>query len=172
MAEDIKTGEDENLNPDGEDQKTSYSLEEVEEMKKSFFDKDEWVQTLLKKSKLSEEALNQVWKVADNKEHLIDLYEDNPDVAKIILDKYYEWQSIEEFKTSIKYKVDATDPKVIARMVEKQAKQLAETKLISEKKAEFITKLKMTDEEAKDFNESFDERTQYLFCPINWATTT
>jgi len=162
MAEDEKIidWEGESSNSDGEDQKTSYTLEEVEEMKKSFFDKDEWVQSLLRKSKLSDKALDEVWKVADNKEHLIELYEDNPEVAKIILEKYYSWQSIEDYKTSIDYKVDVNDPKVIERMVEKQAKQMANTKLISDKKAEFITKLKMTDEEVKDFDEAFNERTQ------------
>jgi len=45
-------------------------------------------------------------------------------------------------------------------MVQNEAKKMAEAKLISEKKTEFINKLKMTDEEVKDFEESFNERTE------------
>jgi len=162
MAEDEKKidWDGENLDSNGEDQKTSYSLEEVEEMKKKWFDTDPGTQKLLQSKKTYETVLDEVWKVADDKKHLIDLYEDSPDVAKIILDRYYEWQSIEDFKTSINYKVDVADPKVIARMVQKEAKIMADTKLISEQKAEFITKLKMTDEEVKDFDEAFNERIQ------------
>jgi len=153
--------EDENGSKKWTEEKTTYTFEEVEQIKQDMeVNYEKWIQKKFWEEKDFEKILDEVWKVADNKTHLIDLFEEDENVAKIILDKYYEWQSIEDFKTSINYKVDVTDPKVIARMVQKEAKIMADTKLISEQKAEFITKLKMTDEEVKDFDEAFNERIQ------------
>ncbi len=143
------------------DEKTTYTSEEVEQMKQDMeANYERWIQKKFWEERNLDKILDEVWKVADDKTRLIDLFEEDETVAKIILDKYYEWKSIEDYKTSIDYKVDITDPKVVERMVEKQANQMAETKLISEKKKEFITKLKMTDEEVTDFEEAFIERTQ------------
>ena len=163
MAEDEKNGEDENLNSEGQDKdvKTSYTADEVAEIKKQMqSDGDKWVQKLISEKKNYDRVLDEVWKVSADEAYLVELHNENPAVAKIILDKYYEWKDIESFKESIAYKEDISDPKVIKRMVESEAKKLAETNLISDKKQEFITKLKMTDEEVKDFEEAFSERTQ------------
>ena len=165
MAEDEKKieWEDENLNSEGQDKdtKTSYTAEEVSDLRKQMqADSEKWVQKIISEKKTYQQVLKEVWKVADDKSYLVELHHENPEVAKIILETYYEWQDIEAFKTSIEYQEDSTDPVVIARMVKSEAKKLANQELINDKKQEFITKLKMSDEEKKEFDEAFSERLQ------------
>jgi len=57
--------------------------------------------------------------VSENPEKLVDLYEEKPEVAQIILDKYYNSQSIEDFKEGIEYKADYTDPVQIQKQIDK-----------------------------------------------------
>ena len=171
MTEDKKkTWEDEGLNSEGQDKdkKTSYTVEEVEKMKADMISAwNKWFSKIESEKKVLEKTIDEIAKIVEDKERLIELNDDDPAVAKIILDKYYDWQTIEEYKTSIDYKVDVSDPKVIERMVQKQAKEIAETKLISEKKADFIKRLKMTDEEVEEFEEAFKERTELKTFSVN-----
>lgn len=164
MTEDkVANGEDENLNSEGqdEDQKTSYTAEEVEAIRKQMqSDSEKGVQKVISEKKAYEAAMREISKVADDDAYLIELYDTNPAAAKVILDTYYEWKTIDEYKESISYEEDLKDPKVIKKMVESEAKKLAEQNLIKDKKQEFIKKLKMSDEEIKSFEEAFEERTQ------------
>ena len=128
--------------------------------KKMESDSEKWVQKIISEKKVYEKLLNEVWKVADTPSYLVEIHHEDPASAKIILDQYYEWKDIDAYKESIEYKEDVQDPKVIKRMVESEAKKLADQKLIEDKKANFIKKLKMSDEEKKWFEESFSERIQ------------
>lgn len=164
--------EDENLNSD---EKTTYTLEEVEAIKKKMqSDSEKWVQKLINETKqekqqrlIYERVLDEVWKVADDNSYLISLYEEEPEVANIILGKYYDWQSIEQFKDSIWYEEDYNDPKVRERKISLEVKKLADKQLIESKKQEFISKLKMTEEERLLFEEAFDERKQLKSFNVN-----
>ncbi|OQY40870.1 MAG: hypothetical protein B6229_00585 [Spirochaetaceae bacterium 4572_7] len=74
---------------------------------------------------------------------MIDLYEDKPEVAQIILNKYYEGKSIEEFKEEIEYEPDYTDPIQIQKQIDKQVESKLKSKLIGDKKEDFIKRLKL-----------------------------
>jgi len=168
MAEDENNREDEDLNSENDGGQETYTAEEVEAIRKEMNSNSEkWVQKVISEKKNFETALSEVSKVADDEKYLVELHNENPDVAKIILDQYYAWQDIETYKESISYEVDMQDPKVIQRMVESEAKKLAETNLIDSKKQDFIKKLKMTDEEVISFEEAFTERTQLKSFSIN-----
>lgn len=161
MAEDENkvVTEDENLN--WNEEKTTYTIEEVEAMKKELsWNHEKWVQQVISEKKAYQSAMGEISKVAEDKEHLISLYDKNPEVAKIILDTVYEWQDIEAFKEAIWFKEDMTDPKVIEKLVSKQAKKLAEKNLITDKKNAFISKLKMEWDELKNFEAEISERMQ------------
>ena len=147
---------EQNLN---NNEKTSYTLEEVEEIKRKMqSDSEKWVQKLINEKKAYDEVFNHLSDISDNPSNLVKLYEEKPEVAKIILDKYYDWIDIEDFKENIDYKKDYTDPKEIEKIIEKWVNKKMETKLIEEKKEAFIKKLKLTEEQKKDFNEAFNER--------------
>lgn len=147
--------------PSSEETKTTFTFEEVEAMKKKMqSDSEKWVQKLINEKKTYEIVLGEIYKVANNREYLIELYEDNQDVAKIILDKYYKWMSISQFKTEIWYEEDYTNPKVIEKEVTKRAQALEESRLIEKSKKDFVSKLKMTPEETEKFEEAFEERKQ------------
>ena len=98
--------------------------------------------------------------ISEDPTKLVELYEENPKAAQVILDTYYDGQDIDSFKDSISYKEDYTDPKKIEKLVEEKARILAEQKQIQDDKNAFIKKLKMTDEEIKSFEEAFEERKQ------------
>lgn len=138
-----------------------YTAEEVEAIKKKMqSDSEKWVQKLIAKNKAYESVLEVVGKVADDQNYLVDYYDTNPEVAQIILEKYYGGQSIEEFKNSIGYAIDYSDPTVRKRHIELEAQKIVEKKLVEKSKADFIAKLWMSEKEKKDFEEAFEERRQ------------
>jgi len=159
-------GEGENLNSDnaGEDTppaKTTFTLEEVEAMKKELqSNSDKGVQKILAEKKISERAIDEIKTISQDSKRLVELAEsdDKEDkaTAKLILEKY-GYPDIESYKTQIEYTEDYTDPKLIQKKIKEEAKSLAESEKIQTKKEEFIEKLKMTDEERKSFEESFEE---------------
>jgi hypothetical protein len=147
-----------------EEQKT-YTQEEVEALKKKMqSDYEKGVQKLHSKihaeKQTYEGVLEAINKVADDKAYLVECYESNPEVAKIILDKYYGGQDIDEYKTDIGYEIDYNDPKVRQKQIEKEAQKIADKKTIEKSKSDFIAKLKMDSEEQKKFDEAFEERKQ------------
>lgn len=157
--------EDENLNSqeqEGQSQweepKKVFTLEEVEAMKKEMNSNSEkWVQKVISEKKTFETALKESKVIAVSPERLVELYEENPNVAKLILDEFFNGQSIEEYKEDIEYKEDYSDPKVMQSKIKKEAEKIAQNNLIESKKQNFIDKLKMSDEEKASFEEAFEE---------------
>lgn len=161
-----REGENLNSNDQNNDQKTTFTADEVAEIKKQMqSDSEKWVQKVIWEKKAYQQAMQNLSDISDDNSKLLDLYEENPAAAKIILDTYFDGQDIETFKESIWYKVDYTDPKTIEKLVEEKAKALKEsekkemeTQLIEKEKNAFINKLKMWKEESEKFNEAFEER--------------
>jgi len=144
----------------------TFTLEEVETIKKEMQSNSEkGVQKILNEKKAFEKAMSSLWDISDDPTKLIELFSENEEAGKIILDKYYDWLSIEDFKASIDYKVDVNDPKVIEKLIEDKVnareteKSKAKTeKEIDDKKEQFIKDLKMSDDELKNFEEMFEDR--------------
>lgn len=68
-----------------------YTQEEIDAItKKMQSDSEKGVQKLIKEKKTFERAMDELGKVAEDNTYLVELYESNPDVAKLILDKYYD----------------------------------------------------------------------------------
>ena len=146
---------------ENQEAKKVFTLEEVEAMKKEMMGNSEkWVQKVISEKKNFEAALKESGKVAENPERLVELFEENPKVAQIILDEFYNWESIDEYKERIDYKEDYSDPKVMQSKIRKEAEKISQNNLIESKKKDFIEKLKMTDEERESFEEAFDELKQ------------
>lgn len=176
MAEEAKkTGEDANLNSQGGEgkdenpaEKTTYTKDEVEAMrkeaeeklKKQQSDSDRWVQQLLDEKRFAETIIEETKKVSDDKKRLVTLSQTNPKVAKVILDKYYDGMTIDEFMEDEGLEVDLTDPEIAQKRIDSEAQKLYENRIISEKKDEFIAELKMTDEEKALFEEEFKQRAE------------
>lgn len=173
MAEEAKkTGEDTNLNSNGQgdwtqtggtqgdgSQKTTFTLEEVEAMKKKMqSDGDKWVQNLLSKQKTYEAVIDAVAQISNDPKTLVTLSQTNPEVAKIILDKYYNGSSIEQYAEDMGIQIDLNDPEVVKKRIESEAQRIANERIISDKKEEFIKEFWMTDEEKEQFEQAFSER--------------
>jgi len=173
MAEEAKKeGEGENLDSEGEGsqnwtegtqgdegKKTTFTLEEVEAMKKKMqSDSDRGVQKILHDKALSDKALDAVWIINDDPNHLVVLSETDPEVAKIILKKYYNGQTIEQYMEEQGIELDLNNTEIVKKRIALEAQKLADERIISEKKDEFIKELKMTDEEKTLFEEAFEER--------------
>lgn len=152
-------GEGKGLNSDNQEEapKTTFTLEEVEAMKKELqSNSDKGVQKVIAEKKLFADAMDEIKVISQDPKRLIDLADENPKVANIILEKY-GYDDIEAYKTAIEYEEDYNDPKIIQKKIKEEAKALAESEKIQTKKEEFIERLKMTDDEKKSFEESFNE---------------
>lgn len=146
-----------------EGDKVTFTAEELEAEKTKALNEyksaqEAWVQKLVGEKKFAEAVLDAVGKVASDKESLIAISEENPDVANEILKKYYNGQSIEEYKESIWFK--EAPEKLNEKMVEQKAKSIySENKIKDEKKA-FVSKLWLDGDDLAAFESEFEERTQ------------
>jgi len=146
--------EGENLN-----EPKSYTKEELDaKLKEMQSNSDKGVQKILWEKRAYEQVFDHLSDVSDEPSKLIDLYEDKPEVAQIILNKYYEGKSIEEFKEEIEYEPDYTDPIQIQKQIDKQVESKLKSKLIGDKKEDFIKRLKLEWDEKKEFEKAFEER--------------
>lgn len=163
MEDKTPTQEEETLNLEQWEAETpkTYTAEEVEAIKKEMQSNSEkWVQKVFSEKRLYETALEESGNVAVNPERLVELSEENPAVAKIILDKFYDGIEIDDYKAQIGYQEDFTDPKKIEAMIKKQAQELARQEKLESEKQGFIEKLEMTDEEKTAFEEQLSELMQ------------
>lgn len=179
MAEETNKGDGENLNSEGQendqanaeaiakaeaekqDQKTTYTKEEVDAiMKKHQADSERGVQKVFQEKQFQEKIVDAIQEISDDKKHLIVLHESDPKVAKAILDKFYGGQSIEEFMKDQGLEEALNDPEIVNKRIKSEAQKLANEERISDKKNEFIAKLKMSEEEKTQFETAFEERKQ------------
>lgn len=157
MSEEEKKEEEVIVETD--DNEKTFTLEEVEKREKELsWNHEKWVQKLINWQKAYKTAMSELSGISDNPENLVKLFSNNEKAAKIILDTYYEWQSIEDFKKSIEYKVDYNDPKVIEDMVEKKVAKRESGKLIKDSKDKFVKELELSWKELKDFEAEFEDR--------------
>ena len=138
-----------------------FTLEEVEAMKLEMQrNSDKWVQKIISEKKVYEKAFDEMSKIADDSERLVELYEEDPTTADIILKKYFGDESIEDYKERIWYTENYSDPKVMNAKIKKEAEKIALNNLVETQKQNFIDKLKMSDEEKKSFEEAFEDLKQ------------
>lgn len=142
----------------GSTDKKTFTLEEVEAMKKEMnANNEKGVQKILNKNKKFERAFSELSKISDNEKRLVEIHDEDPELAKIILDQYFEWEDIEAYKSRIDYVEDYSDPKVMENKIRKEAERIATRNLVEEQKRKFIDKMKMEGEELENFENSFDE---------------
>lgn len=135
-----------------EDTPKTYTQEEVEEMRKKLqSDSEKWVQKVINERKLFERAYKELPKISQDDARLVEIYEEDPELARKILEDHFDGQSIEEYKESIDYKEDYSDPAKMEAKIKREAEKLARNKEMETEKKAFIEKLKMSDEEKEAF---------------------
>jgi len=88
--------DDEDDDEDEDDEKISVS--EYRKLQKA---STKGTQKLIQVNKAYKYAMENLSQVADDPKKLLDIYKNNPDSAQVILDHYYEWISIAEFKKNV-----------------------------------------------------------------------
>ena len=144
-----------------ENKKITLSEEELqakidESLNKYKSDSEAWVQKLIAENKLKDAVLDSVWDVAANPASLIDLYEDNEDVANEILRKYYWWQSIDDFKSSIDYKEDPSQ--LTDKKIQSEANRIYNENKYEETLESFIDKVWLEGDQLEEFNQEMEDR--------------
>jgi hypothetical protein len=112
----------------------------------------------LNEKKTYEDVIEAVAKISEDKKSLVTLSQTKPEVAKIILNKYYNGISIEKYAEDMGIEIDYNDPEIVNKRIESEASRIANERIISEKKDDFISEFKMTDEEKEQFEQAFNER--------------
>ena len=160
MAEEKKEEGTEGATAKSEPEAATPTPEEIAALKRQISESEKGVQKVISEKKNLETAIDEIGKVADDKAYLVELHAKNPGVAKIILDKYYDGESIDAYKKRIGYEEDLSDPEVLERKISEEAKRRIEAKEISDGKEAFVKELGMDESERKAFEEAFEERTQ------------
>jgi hypothetical protein len=141
-------------------------VQELEEsIKKHKSDSERGVQKILKEKKEAEEYVSlfrkSVKMVRDDKASLLEIYEDNPKVAKEILEEYFDGMSMDEFiQEELEWKVP-TRKVNLEKEREKIRKQVEEE--YEMKQAE-----KLVDKYSKDFEDADKEKIKEEFMDIVW----
>lgn len=154
--------EDENLNHETETEvweesqeptePKTYSEEEVEAMKKELQSNSEkGVQKVIWEKKLYEKAYQELPKISNDDTRLVEISEEDPALAKKILEDHFDWMTIQEYKDSIDYKEDYSDPKKMEAKIQREAEKIARKKEVESEKKAFIKKLQMEWEELENF---------------------
>jgi len=119
-------------------------------------DQEHWVQKLVAEKKLAEQVLDAVAQVAENAESLVSIYDESPEVAQKLLDKYYGGKSIEEYKQSIWFQ---EAPAVMNdKLITEKARAIVNESKIKDTKKAFIEKLGLEWDELQAFEQEFTER--------------
>ena len=144
-------------------EKTTFTAEELEAAKQEALnkyksDQEKWIQKIIEEKKFAEKVLDAVWLVAQDQNNLIEIYDENPDVAEEILNKYYGWKSIDEYKESIGFQ--ESEIVLTEKMIEEKAKSIVEAEKIKDTKKAFIEKTGLKGEELEAFESEFEERMQ------------
>ena len=129
-------------------------------MKKQQADSERGVQKVFQEKQFQEKIVEAIQEISEDKKHLVLLSESEPKVAKAILDKFYGGQSIEDFMKEQGLEEALNDPEIVQKRIKSEAQKLANEERISDKKNEFIERLKMSDEEKTQFETAFEERKQ------------
>lgn len=151
-----------NQNQEGnKEQKTTFTKDDVEQLTQEALnkyksDQEKWVQKLIEEKKFLDKVLYAVGEVAGNPEKLIEISESDPEVANDILNKYYSWMTIEDYKEQVGYK---ESPEIInEKLIERKAKSIVEDVKIKDTKKAFIRDLWLSGDELEAFEEEFNNR--------------
>jgi hypothetical protein len=158
-------GESSETKPEEEKKKT-YTEEEVEAIKKKMqSDSEKGVQKIISEKKTHESeariyksVLDAVKQVSDDQSSLVAIYEKDPKVGQVILEKYYDGMSLDKFKEQIQYKENLSDPEVFARRLETEKQKAIDSMKIDQAKDAFIKELEMSEDEKAEFEKAFEER--------------
>ena len=151
-------------------EKNTFTAEELETAKQEALnkyksDQEKWIQKIIEEKKFAEKVLDAVGLVAQDQNNLVELYDESPDVAEEILNKYYGWQSIDEYKESIGFQ--ESEIVLNEKMIERKAKSIVEAEKIKDTKKAFIEKTGLKGEELEAFESEFEERMQLKSFSIN-----
>lgn len=159
--EDKTKREDENLNSNNEEiqepKEKTFSNEEVEVIKKEMAaNSEKWVQKLIKEIKILKEAMKELSLILKKEERLIELLDENREVAFLLLDDFF-CESLDDYKNRIWYTRDLEDPIKYKKRLENESNKKAESRIIDIEKTKFIKKLKMSEDEKLNFEEIFND---------------
>lgn len=90
-------GEEWGQDDEDEDEDDDEKLIPMKEYKQLQKAASRWVQKVLEKNKILDKAFWLLTNVAENPESLLTIHEEDPRVAQVILDKYYDGISIEDY---------------------------------------------------------------------------
>lgn len=115
-----------------------------------------------KKEHLLERVLDEVWNVAQDQSHLIKISEKEPEVAQMILDRYYNGISIDDFEEQItgERKTPKLDPNKIKQEAKEEIRRELNDESVKKKLSKVIEKLWLKWEELKKFKSNYEELTE------------
>lgn len=119
-----------------------------------------WVQKVLNKNKILDQAFSALATVAEDPESLITIHEDNPEVSKVILDKYYDGISIEEYAEQWlgkEYKPNKPQEKIDPDAIRKEEREKIQQEQVEEHVNKLFEKTNLSKEEKKKVKEEYND---------------
>lgn len=124
-----------------------------------------WTQKLIHRNKALNRAFEVLWDVADDQEKLIELYENEKQVAEVILEKYYWWVSIQEFAKDVlwkEYTPDwAEDEPQSEEQIRKKVMEEIQEKEVQDYVWKLFAKAKLTKWEAQKVLDEFNDLSEW-----------
>jgi len=134
--------------------------QEFEEFKKNT---NKGVEKMGRQKNIYEKALDNVVAVAQNPAKLVEIYESEPEVAQKMLDKFYEWITLEEYKEQYapdtKVAPGAIDANAIIKMAEQKALEKVYQNEIWKSYKSFIKSAWLKESELDNFEKVYNDLT-------------
>lgn len=154
---------------DGTPNKKEWEFISTAEFKKYQGDVERWIQKVLNKFKETEvekqvyqKAFDSIDLIAKDQTQLLTLAEKDPEVAKVILDRYYDWISIEEFEEKLTW--TRRENKIDVNKIVEETENRVTKKILAEasnkKFNKIVEKLWLDWDDLDRFKDSYKDLTQ------------
>lgn len=155
-SEDDEEEEEDDDEEDPADRKT-VPIEEYKQLQKSA---TKWVEKVLHRNKLLTETFKILPKVADNPEELITIFEENPEMAGVILENYYDNMSIEDYAKQFlgkEYTPKQVKKALSEEEIRAQVKQEIMDEQVQDHVATLLAKSNLSEKEKKKVMDEYNE---------------
>lgn len=169
--DDQEEWEDDEEEQEEEDDKKVVTLEEYKQLQSSA---SKWVKKVLDRNAVLTQTLKLLPQVADEPEKLISIYEENPEVAQVILENYYDGITIEEYAETwlwSDYTPKQEEKKTLSEDdIRQEERQKIAQEQVEEHVAKLFNKAKLNKQEAEKVLEEYEDLTEWKNLTVEKAT--
>lgn len=163
--------DDDEEEQEDEDEQKVVTMDEYKQLQRSA---SKWVEKVLNRNAVLTQTLKLLPQVAEEPKKLISIYEENPEVAQVILENYYDGITIEEYAETwlgSEYTPKEAEKKPLSEDdIRQEERQKIAQEQVEEHVAKLFNKAKLNKQEAEKVLEEYEDLTEWKVLTQEKAT--